>query len=146
MWMTGARSSAFKKRGPQARHLRERPGTFRYFQKATAPSQLINADRTYTIVPVQIGIVGHSPVMQVWDASVGGCLGTAEVRVLINSDGGAAENLDRADLVIQWNLGNIRSALAAEIFTGEVHILKEANATARPVGLTSRTRIPPARS
>ena len=82
--------------------------------------------------------------MQVWNASVGGCLRAAEVRVLIDSDGGPANDLDGGDFIIQGNLGNIRTALAAEIFTGEVHILKEANATARQVRLTARTRIPPA--
>src|ERR1700722_6400346 len=108
---------------------------------------LVHAGRTNTVIPIQIGIVGHPPAVQVRDALVGGCLGTAEVRILINRDSGPAVNLDGSNLVIQLNLGNIRSPLAAEIISREIHILEEAGPAAGPAAPTiALTGIPPRRS
>lgn len=98
--------------------------------------RLVDTGRTDTVIPVEIRIVGHPPVMQVLDASVGGCLRTAEIRILIDRDAGPANDLDRANLIIQPNLANIRSPLGAEIISGEVYVLEEASTTVGPVRRT----------
>ena len=98
---------------------------------------LVHAGRTYTVIPIQIGIVGHPPAVQVRNASVGGSLWTAEVRILIERDGGPAEDLDGSNLIVQLNLGNIRSPLTAEIISCEIDILVEASSASGPSALTA---------
>jgi len=108
---------------------------------------LVYAGRTYTVIPIQIGIVGHLPAVQVRNTLVCGCLWTAEVRILIDGNRGPAEDLDGSNFIIQLNLGNIRSPVAAEIISREIDILEEASSAAGPaVLMTALTGIPPRRS
>jgi hypothetical protein len=108
---------------------------------------LVYAGRTYTVIPIQIGIVGHLPAVQVRNTSVCSCLWTAKVGILIDRDRGPAEDLDGSNLIIQLNLGNICAPLPAEIISCEIDILEEASSAARPaVLMTALTGIPPRRS
>ena len=112
---------------------------------------LVDACRTYAVIPIQIGIVGHLPAVQVRNTLVRGCLWTAEVGILIDRNRGPAEDLDGSNFIIQLNLGNIRSAVAAEIISREIDILVEAGAAAGPAVLMTAlmvapTGIPPRRS
>jgi hypothetical protein len=78
-------------------------------------------------------------------------LWAAEVRILIDRDRGPAEDLDRSDFIIQPNLGNIRTPVAAKIITCEIRIFVEAGTAPGPAALTTAltvapTGIPPRRS
>ena len=100
---------------------------------------------TDAIVPIQVGIVGHTPLMEVGNTFVSGGLGPVEIGVLVNSYIHAPVDLDGTDFIVERDLGNVRSTLAAEIIARKINAFKKTSSAPRPVTRTSSTAgVPPA--
>src|SRR5258708_23207625 len=100
---------------------------------------------TDAIVPIQVGIVGHSPLMEVGNTLVSSGLGPVEIGVLVNSYIHAPVDLDGTDFIVERDLGNVRTTLAEEIVARKISAFKKTSSAPRPVTRTSSTAgVPPA--
>src|SRR5260221_8398399 len=100
---------------------------------------------TDAIVPIQVGIVGHAPLMEVGNTLVSSGLGPVEIGVLVNSYIHAPVDLDGTDFIVERDLGNVRSTVATEIIARKISAFKKTSSAPGPVTRTSSTAgVPPA--